>query len=318
MIRTILFSFWLALFASLSPVLAEDIPPPADPDVRHYLKIPQGGLADFLRRPVFPVPIISFHRGGPAPGFPENAIETMDNALAYGYGVMEVDVAQLKDGTLILMHDNTLGRTTTGEGPLRQHTWETVKNLRLKDSNGHVTDFRVPLLKDVLKWAVGRTILTLDIKRGVDFAKVAKMVQEAGAEDYSVAISYTMDQAKAFHRLAPNMPLTIGLGSTEDLTEFDSSGIPENLVMAWTGTRLRPPEHYRTLHARGMRVIVGTLGRPDRSIDYQILRGESDVSYRDIVKMGADIIATDRFWAVQSELLNPNLFILAQFPNCMR
>lgn len=310
--RTFLLIFLSAFIAASSAAIAENVPAPGNPDVRYYLKVPENGLAAFLQRPSFPAPMISHHRGGPTPGFPENSLEAMDRALAYGYGVMEVDVAQLKDGTLILMHDDTLGRTTTGEGALRQQTWATVKDLRLKDNDGTVTNYRIPLLKDVLKWTIGKTILTLDIKRGVDFAKVAAMVERVGAEDYVVAISYTMDQAKAFHRLAPKMPLTIGLASESDLVAFDESGIPDELVMAWTGTRLLSPDHYQQLHARGWRVIVGTLGRGERALDNQIRSGTSPVNYKDIINLGADIIATDRFWAVQNEIFNSNLWIYQQ------
>lgn len=299
-------------FALPLHVGAENVQPPADPSVRHYLKIPAGGLADFLKRPPLPIPMISHHRGGPMPGFPENSLEAMDNALAYGYGLMEVDVAQLSDGTLILMHDDTLSRTTTGEGAVRQKSWDDVKQLFLKDENGAVTDFRVPTLEATLQWAVGRTVLTLDIKRGVDFAKVAALVISTGASDYVAAISYTMDQARAFHRLAPGMPLSIGLSSPADIQAFDESGIPDHLVLAWTGTRLRDAAFYSQLHARGWRVLVGTLGRSTSALDVQIRENTTDIGYRDIVELGADIIATDRFWAVQKEISNPNLWIFHQ------
>lgn len=306
-----LFGF-LAAFASMASLAtAEDIQPPSNPEVQHVLKIPAGGLVDFLKRPKNPVPMISHHRGGPMPGFPENSIEAMQNALSYGYGLMEIDVAQLKDGTLILMHDDTLSRTTTGEGAIRQKTWDDVKDLFLKDENGTVTSFRIPKLRDALLWAKGRTIVTLDIKRGVDFAKVAAMVQETGTQDYAAGISYTLEQAVAFNKLAPNMPLSIGLSSDEDIAAFDMSGIPSNLVLAWTGTRLRDPAFYQKLQARGWRVLVGTLGWRETSIDNQIKAGTSAISYRDIVNMGADVIATDRFWAVQQELASSNLYIFS-------
>lgn len=110
----------LALLSfATSHAAAEDIPAPANPDIQHVLTIPRGGLAEFLARPDNPIPMVSHHRGGPMLAF-LNSMEAMQNALSYGYGLMEIDVAQLKDGTLILMHDDTLSRTTTGEGAVRQ------------------------------------------------------------------------------------------------------------------------------------------------------------------------------------------------------
>lgn len=304
-----LFHIVLVSLAVSCSLWAEQVPAPADADVRYHLSVPEGGLAWFLKRPAISIPMVSHHRGGPMPGFPENSIEAMDNALAYGYGLMEVDVAQLKDGTLILMHDDTFERTTTGQGEVRQQTWEQAMGLYLLDEEGTTTTFRIPRLETVLKWAIGRTILTLDIKRGVDFAKVAALVRQTGAQDYVAAISYTMEQAIAFHRLAPEMPLSIGLFSSEDIRAFDRSGIPDHLVIAWTGTSLRDEALYRSLQSRGWRVIVGTLGRPGISLDTQIRDGATELTYREIVARGADIIATDRFWAVQQEIGNPKLFI---------
>lgn len=307
-----LFLIFILLFGISAPSTSEEVTPPADPNIRHYLKIPAGGLTDFLQRPAISIPMISHHRGGPVPGMPENSIEAMDNALAYGYGLMEVDVAQLKDGTLILMHDDTLDRTTSGKGPFKDKSYNQIKDLFLKDNDGALTRFRIPTLRDALIWSVGRTVLTLDIKRGTDFRKVAALVQETGAEDYSVSIAYSIEQAKSFYRAAPNMPISIGLSNERDIASLDISGIPSQLVVAWTGTELLEPSFYTKLHQRGWRTIVGTLGRGSSAIDNQIKNQSIQITYRDIVKMGADIIATDRFWAVQQEIKNPNLFIYTQ------
>lgn len=303
----------LLLFAGVStPSFSEQVPPPSDTNVRHYLKIPTGGLASFLQRPALSIPMISHHRGGPVPGMPENSLEAMDNALSYGYGLMEIDVAQLKDGTLVLMHDDTLDRTTNGSGALKDMTWDEIKPLVLKDSDGTLTKFHIPTLKAALEWSVGRTILTLDIKRGTDFRRVAELVQETRAGDYSVSIAYSMKQAKAFYKIAPEMPISIGLYTEQDIEEFDASGIPDRLVVAWTGTRLLEPAFYSKLHDRGWRTIVGTLGRGASALDNRIRDKTVALTYREIVAMGADIIATDRFWAVQQENRNPNLFIYTQ------
>jgi len=303
----------LILFAGLStPSFSEQVPPPSDPSVRHYLKIPTGGLAEFLQRPAISIPMISHHRGGPVPGMPENSLEAMDNALSYGYGLMEVDVAELKDGTLVLMHDDTLDRTSNGSGAIKNKTWNELKTLYLKDGDGKLTKFRIPTLKAALEWSIGRTILTLDIKRGTDFRRVAELVKQTGAGDYSVSIAYSMKQAQEFYKIAPEMPISIGLSSDQDIEALDASGLPERLVVAWTGTQLLKSSFYSKLHQRGWRTIVGTLGRGPQAIDNQIRDKTAGLTYHDIVAVGADIIATDRFWAVQQEIGNPNLFIYTQ------
>lgn len=69
------------------------------------------------------IPMVSAHRGGPYPGFPENAIETFENVSKQTPAVIEFDVAISKDSVLVLMHDNTLERTTTGSGKVIDHTY---------------------------------------------------------------------------------------------------------------------------------------------------------------------------------------------------
>ncbi len=297
----------LYIFA-VTPIFAETIPAPADDNARYYIEIPKGGLLDFFKYTPMRVPMVSHHRGGPVPGYPENAIETMDNALKYGPGLMEIDVAQLKDGTLILMHDYTLDRTTTGTGKFKDVTWDYVKTLNLKDNEGRMTAYKVPLLRDVLLWAKGRAIVTLDIKRGTDFKKVVQLVEETASADYSVAIAYTLKQAIAFNKIAPDMPITVGMMKQDDITAVKNSGIPTNRVIAWTGTREKSAKFYNDIHRNGWRVIMGTLGRPNSSIDGQIAANDNDARYIDIFRKGADVIATDRFWAVKNQINNPNFY----------
>ncbi len=297
----------LYIFA-VTPIFAETIPAPVDDNARYYIEIPKGGLLDFFKYTPMRVPMVSHHRGGPVPGYPENAIETMDNALKYGPGLMEIDVAQLKDGTLILMHDYTLDRTTTGTGKFKDVTWDYVKTLNLKDNEGRMTAYKVPLLRDVLLWAKGRAIVTLDIKRGTDFKKVVQLVEETASADYSVAIAYTLKQAIAFNKIAPDMPITVGMMKQDDITAVKNSGIPTNRVIAWTGTREKSAKFYNDIHRNGWRVIMGTLGRPNSSIDGQIAANDNDARYIDIFRKGADVIATDRFWAVKNQINNPNFY----------
>jgi glycerophosphoryl diester phosphodiesterase len=301
---------FLRSFALLWPVIglawsvaAETVPAPADPDVRYYIEVPRGGLDDFFAYHPMRVPLVSHHRGGPAPGYPENAIETMDNALRYGFGLMEVDVAQLQDGALVLMHDDTLERTTTGQGAVGDKTLAEINQLLLVDNDGQATTFKIPTLGEALRWSIGKAILTLDIKRGTDFAKVAEEVKAAGAEDYAVAITYTLEQAQAFHQIAPWMMQTISMYDAEDIAAVKASGIAHDKVIAWTGTRLSSPEFYKAVHAEGWRTITGTF-----ALDKELAESGDDSRYLDIYALGLDVIATDRFWAVQGQIRNPNLF----------
>lgn len=64
------------------------------------------------------MPLVSAHRGGAVPGYPENCIATFEHTLESAYSMLEIDLRYTKDGHLVLHHDPTLNRTTTGTGPV--------------------------------------------------------------------------------------------------------------------------------------------------------------------------------------------------------
>src|SRR5262245_58605704 len=104
-------------------------------------------------------PLVSAHRGGARRGFPENCLATFENTLRHTPALLEVDPRYTKDGAIVLMHDATLERTTTGEGKVADHTLAELKALRLKDPEGNITDYRIPTLDEALAWAKGKTML---------------------------------------------------------------------------------------------------------------------------------------------------------------
>jgi glycerophosphoryl diester phosphodiesterase len=238
--------------------------------------------------------VISAHRGGPTPGLPENAIPTMDALLAAHPAIMEVDVAQSRDGVHFLLHDDRLDRTTTGTGEAAAQDWAALSQLRLRDNWGWVTPYAIPTLAEALAWAKGRTVLQLDFKRSADYAEVVAAVRAAGMADAVILIAYSPAQAKALHELAPEMLLSVSIENPGDVAELKAAGIPEDRMVAFTGTRLPRPELYAELDKADIEVIFGTLGRPPRSIDAVIDRYGLDQRYAELGREGADILATDR------------------------
>ncbi len=310
-----LFGLLLSLSISLSAALAQEIPPLLPDDApRHYISIPEGKLPQFLKWHPVRIPFVSAHRGGPMLGYPENAIETFDHALKYGPALIELDIVQLKDGTLVLMHDDTLDRTTTGTGSIKQKTWDEIKDLHLKDNDGNVTNFHIPTLRSVLKWGKGRALLNLDFKRGTDFTKVAELVRETGTLDHVIAISYNMDMAKALHAAHPDMAMSVSINDLDDIARIKESGLPLDRLVAWTGLRELDVSIYQAIHNEGWFATVGTLGFDENGIDNQIIASGNEQRYQQLIVSGGDIIATDRHWAVQKILRNPNFFYFVRQP----
>lgn len=237
-----------------------------------------------------PQPLVSAHRGGPYPGFPENAIETFQNIADQITTVIECDVALTKDSVLVLMHDKTLDRTTTGEGNILEVLYADLQQLRLVDNEGNPTSYTVPTLDAVLTWGKGKAMFTLDVKRGVPFEMVTTAVARHNAEDYAAIITYRIEDAKTVHSLNPDLLISVSAGDEGALTQIEKSGIPAQNLLGFVGTREPDAAHYQKVHTMGIKTILGTLG----NLDQRAAAKGDDSVYLRYIKNGANIIATDR------------------------
>ncbi|WP_017732397.1 glycerophosphodiester phosphodiesterase family protein [Nafulsella turpanensis] len=235
------------------------------------------------------VPLVSAHRGGPAPAFPENAIETFARVLHHTYAIIETDISLTKDSLLVMMHDNTLDRTTTGKGPVIDYTLAEIQHLKLLDQEGNITPYRAPSLQEVLEWGRGKVVYTLDVKKSVPFEMVVDAVEEANAEAYSVIIAYSLRDALKIHELNPDLLISLSIQQPADLERAVAAGLPAENIIAFTGTSLSDPSLYQYLHEQGIYTILGTLGNLDKKAE-----ARGDHLYRNFIGAGADILATDR------------------------
>ena len=96
--------------------------------------------------------------------------------------IVELDVWKTKDGHLVLMHDDTVDRTTNGKGRISDLTLAEIKQLCLKDKNGNLTKHRVPTLEEGLRKAKGRIMVNLDKAYGI-FDEAYKIIEKTGTED---------------------------------------------------------------------------------------------------------------------------------------
>ena len=245
--------------------------------------------------------IISAHRGGPAPGYPENALETMAAVLEDAPAIMEIDVAASSDDVLYLMHDDTLDRTTTGSGGVNDATWSDIAKLKLVDNDGNPTAFAPTRFDDALRWANGRTILQIDFKRSTRYEDVIDEINRQSAEERVILIAYSMASAQKLHRLAPNTMISLAVNSQSELNRAVASGVPADRLLGFTGTQDPRPRLFSILNNADVEVIFGTLGAAN-SIDRDIARNGDENRYAEIAGQGVDIIATDRPRAAQAAL----------------
>lgn len=93
---------------------------------------------------------------------PENSVAAIEHSIDVGVDVVELDLQLTRDSVLIVMHDATLDRTTTGKGKVADWTLDSIRTLRLKNGCGIRTKHSVPTLEEALLAAKGRVLVNLD------------------------------------------------------------------------------------------------------------------------------------------------------------
>lgn len=255
-------------------------------------------LREFLDAKKTVYPLLSAHRGGPMPGFPENCIATFENATRYQPVVIEFDVALSKDSVLVIMHDNKLDRTTTGTGLIEQYTYQKLQSFSLKDEQGEVTKYKIPTLTEVLRWGKNKVLFTIDIKRGVPYEKIIKAIRQTHSESNSIVITYNSGQAAAFHKLAPDLMISASIKGKEDLDRLNKMGVPNNRIVAFVGVSAPDKAVYSYLNSKGIACILGTMGNLDKSAAANPGR---KVFYH-LVADGAAFLSTDDLIGAGKEL----------------
>ena len=125
---------------------------------------------------------VGAHRGAMSHA-PENTIAAFETAIKMGVYRIECDVRQTADGHLVLMHDDTVDRTTDGSGKLREMTLEQVKKLRAvrgAGGPGGTGSEPVPTLKEALECAKGRCKLLVELKDTDIAAATVSLIEACG------------------------------------------------------------------------------------------------------------------------------------------
>jgi len=157
-------------------------------------------------------PHVSAHRGFSAAA-PENTLAALDRAAAAGATVAEIDVRLARDGHLVLMHDDSLDRTTNGSGRICDLPLEAIR--RLDAGSWFGRDFAgepVPTLDEALQRCAGRLGLLVEIKTLAvsDSRLVGAVIDSVIRNDAQEAValaSFDHPTLAEIHRRQPVWPL---------------------------------------------------------------------------------------------------------------
>jgi len=209
--------------------------------------------------------LISGHRGGREKGYPENSIEGFQNVLQQTPAFFEIDPRLTKDSVIVLMHDETLDRTTTGKGLVSDYTWKQLQSFRLKDSDGNVTAFSIPTLEDVILWSKGKTVVNLD-KKDVPMKMIASLIKKLDAVNQVMLTVHTGSQARYYYDRFPGIMMSAFVRTTFEYEEMEISGVPWQNMIAYIGGTINTAnlKIVDLLHSKGVRCMISVASTQDQ------------------------------------------------------
>ncbi len=155
---------------------------------------------------------LAAHRGG-ALLWPENSLLAFRNAIALGADLLELDVHLSRDGVVVVIHDATLPRTTTGAGAVQDLTLAELRALSLRDKDGTVTEETMPSLDEVAALAGPTPVgLLLEVKvdrrraryPGIE-EKVFAILDRHGLTRRAIVVSFEPETVRRVRELRPEV-----------------------------------------------------------------------------------------------------------------
>ncbi len=243
-------------------------------------------------------PLVLAHRGG-ADLAPENTMAAFQNAVDLGVDILELDVHTTADGTVVVIHDESVDRTTDGTGAVHDSTLADLRQLDagydFSPDNGQTFPFRgqgigIPTLEEVFA-AFPDMRINIEIKQSDPpiEAAVLEVIERAGAQQRVLVGSEYDDVMARFRSLAPDIATS---AATNEVRNFylaqllrvsaiyrplaDAFQVPE-----YSGsTHVVTPSFVDAAHHHGVKVHVWTVN-------------DAETMQR-LLDIGVDGIITDR------------------------
>lgn len=223
------------------------------------------------------------HRGSKGT-HPENTMAAFIEAERTGADGIEFDVQLSADGEAVIIHDETLDRTTTMQGYVKDYT-----ALELKEADAGIAfsktfkGEKIPFLKEVFEWAASNQLfMNVELKNdklpyhGLE-EKVIEMVESFGLEDRVVLSSFNHSSIDKLKKLAPSL---------ERALLFDK--LPENIIQVLAA------KQEKGFHPNA-RTLNEELCRQAKKLGYKVRpwTANKEAEIRRLINMEVDTVMTD-------------------------
>lgn len=262
-------------------------------------------IVNALHDPSTDYVVVVSHRGDWR-NYPENSIPAIESVIRMGVDVMELDVKMTRDSVLVLSHDWTLDRTTTGSGNISDYTYEQLLAFDLKRGHGiSIPGLKIPTLRQALEVCKDRIVVNVD--QGFDYYdQVLAITEELGMTDQVLIKSGNLRDKvqQRLSRYSHNMMYmpVVSVSAGSDMKVFNSyinasGAVPIAFELCFNTLDSQVRNTAKQVLASGSKVWVNTIwgslcGKydDDRAFDSP----DPDAVYGPILDLGTSIIQTDR------------------------
>lgn len=236
-------------------------------------------------------PLVAAHRGG-AQLWPENSLLAFRGALELGVDFVETDVHLTADGEVLVLHDATLDRTTTGKGAVRERTLAEIRAARLRGPDKTPTEEPVPTLAQLLDLVrASRVELLLEIKVGSGRRydgieeKALALVRSRNLLARTIVMAFESETVRRVRQLDPTVRTALLVGRRQ----VERGARPASAVAKATelGASHLGMDH-RILDAD----VVAAAQKAGIQLAAWTVNEEIDI--RRVVSLGAGIVISDR------------------------
>lgn len=144
--------------------------------------------------------------------YPENTMLAFEKAIAEGVDGIELDVQLTKDGEVVIIHDETIDRTTNGKGYVVEYTYEELSKFDASYIyTGKMGFNKIPTLREYFELVKDLDIVTnIELKTGINEypgieEKVWDMIKEFGLQDRIIISSFNHFSVMRMKKIAPEM-----------------------------------------------------------------------------------------------------------------
>lgn len=201
--------------------------------------------------------LVAAHRGGFNDSLPENSMVNFKSTVAKSRQLvmLEFDLRKSKSGTLYILHDATVDRTTNGTGEISALQDEYIRSLRLKDSHGRQTMETVPTFSEFLGWArSAQVLLMMDVKADV-WAEALAMIHSFDIIDRCLVLTFKTTDTQRVRTLSPSIAISCLVSSAKEWSSVKSQLPSWAPLMAYVNDNTTPAL-LAQLSAAGIRTLT--------------------------------------------------------------